>query len=84
MAFPSGIPPRRPCKTRRSPRWDSTAYLAFEVPPAKLREAIAGAQAMRFVVLQPHRAPQSSLAAELVDAMDDSAKVWGAGQYHPV
>lgn len=52
-------------------------YLAFEVPPAKLREAIAGAQAMRFVGLNL-TVPHKLLAAELVDAMDDSAKVWGA------
>lgn len=52
-------------------------YLAFEVPPAELREAIAGAKAMRFVGLNL-TVPHKLLALELVDVLDDSAKTWGA------
>lgn len=52
-------------------------YLAFEVPPAELREAIAGAQAMRFVGLNL-TVPHKLLAVDMVDALDDSAKTWGA------
>jgi shikimate dehydrogenase len=52
-------------------------YLAFEVPPAELREAIAGAKAMRFAGLNL-TVPHKLLALELVDVLDDSAKTWGA------
>jgi shikimate dehydrogenase len=52
-------------------------YLAFEVPPARLREAVAGAQAMRFIGLNL-TLPHKLLAMDLVDALDESAKTWGA------
>src|SRR5512141_2027608 len=52
-------------------------YLAFEVPPQNLREAIAGAKAMRFIGLNL-TVPHKLLALELVDVLDDSAREWGA------
>jgi shikimate dehydrogenase len=52
-------------------------YLAFEVRPEQLRESIAGAKAMNFIGLNL-TVPHKLLAVELVDALDDSAKVWGA------
>ena len=52
-------------------------YLAFEVHPEKLREAIAGARAMRFVGLNL-TVPHKLLAVEIVDVVDDAARVWGA------
>ena len=52
-------------------------YLAFEVHPDHLREAIAGAKAMRFIGLNL-TVPHKLIAPELVDALDDSAKNYGA------
>ena len=52
-------------------------YLAFEVQPEKLREAITGAQAMRFVGLNL-TVPHKLLALEIVDVADDAARAWGA------
>ena len=52
-------------------------YLAFEVDPKKLREAICGAQAMGFIGLNL-TAPHKLLAMDMVDSLDDSAKRWGA------
>src|SRR5262245_55367193 len=52
-------------------------YLAFEVHPDDLREAIAGARAMKFIGLNL-TVPHKLLAVELVDALDESAKTWGA------
>lgn len=52
-------------------------YLAFDVHPDNLRDAIAGAKAMRFVGLNL-TVPHKLLAMELVDALDASAKTWGA------
>ncbi len=52
-------------------------YLAFEVDPKNLRAAIEGAKAMNFAGLNL-TVPHKLLAAELVDALDDSAKKWGA------
>ncbi len=52
-------------------------YLAFEVSPAELREAIAGAQAMRFLGLNL-TVPHKLLAVDMVDVLDDSARAWGA------
>jgi shikimate dehydrogenase len=52
-------------------------YLAFEVDPKNLRAAIEGAKAMGFDgfnLTLPHKL----LAMDMVDAMDESAKVWGA------
>jgi shikimate dehydrogenase len=52
-------------------------YLAFDVRPERLGEAIAGAKAMRFIGLNL-TVPHKVLAVDMVDALDDSAKVWGA------
>ena len=52
-------------------------YLAFEVHPDDLRAAITGARAMGFAGLNL-TVPHKLLALELVDALDVSAKVWGA------
>jgi shikimate dehydrogenase len=52
-------------------------YLAFEVHPHDLRAAIEGARVMGFAGLNltvPHKLP----ALELMDALDKSAKKWGA------
>ncbi len=52
-------------------------YLAFEVQPENLREAIAGAKRMGFVGLNL-TVPHKLLAVEMVDVLDGSAKTWGA------
>ncbi len=52
-------------------------YLAFEVHPDDLRAAIEGARAMGFAGLNL-TVPHKLLALELVDALDQSAKKWGA------
>jgi shikimate dehydrogenase len=52
-------------------------YLACEVQPEHLRAAIQGALAMRFVGLNL-TVPHKLLALDLVDALDESAKNWGA------
>ena len=51
-------------------------YLAFEVLPEELRQAIEGARAMRFVGLNL-TLPHKLLAVKLVDVLDDSARTWG-------
>ena len=52
-------------------------YLAFDVDPANLREAIAGAKQMGFVGVNL-TVPHKLLAVDMVDALDDSARTWGA------
>ena len=52
-------------------------YLAFEVHPDNLRTAIAGAKAMQFAGLNL-TVPHKLLAMEMLDALDESAKTWGA------
>ena len=52
-------------------------YLAFPVHPDQLRDCIAGAGAMQFIGLNL-TVPHKLLALELVDALDESARVWGA------
>jgi shikimate dehydrogenase len=52
-------------------------YLAFEVAPEHLRTAIEGAQAMNFAGLNL-TVPHKILALDLVDALDESARTWGA------
>ena len=52
-------------------------YLAFEVHPEDLRAAIQGAQRMSFIGLNL-TVPHKVLAVEMVDALDSSAKLWGA------
>ncbi len=52
-------------------------YLAFDVPPEKLGEAIKGAAAMRFIGLNL-TVPHKLLAVDLVDELDETARTWGA------
>jgi shikimate dehydrogenase len=52
-------------------------YLAFEVDPKNLRAAIEGAKAMNFAGINL-TVPHKLLAVEMVDALDASAKEWGA------
>ncbi len=52
-------------------------YLAFEVSPDALGQAIEGARAMHFAGLNL-TVPHKLLAVDLVDALDESAKTWGA------
>lgn len=52
-------------------------YLAFDVHPVELRFAIEGAKRMGFVGLNL-TVPHKLLAMEMVDVLDDSAKIWGA------
>ncbi len=52
-------------------------YLAFEVDPKNLQAAIAGARAMGFAGLNL-TVPHKLLAVDVVDALDESAKKWGA------
>ncbi|MGI8967123.1 MAG: shikimate dehydrogenase family protein [Limisphaerales bacterium] len=52
-------------------------YLAFEVHPENLREAIAGAKAMKFIGLNL-TVPHKLLALKMCDALDPTAKMWGA------
>ncbi len=52
-------------------------YLAFDVPPETLRAALLGAQAMGFIGLNL-TVPHKVLALDWVDALDDSARRWGA------
>ncbi|KAF0176822.1 MAG: Shikimate dehydrogenase substrate binding domain protein [Limisphaerales bacterium] len=52
-------------------------YLACDVHPDRLREAIAGAQAMKFIGLNL-TVPHKLLAVDIVDELDESAKTWGA------
>ena len=52
-------------------------YLAFDVDPDNLCAAIQGAKAMNFVGLNL-TVPHKLLAVEMVDVLDESARVWGA------
>src|SRR5882672_5254911 len=52
-------------------------YVAFDVAPDNLRDAIAGAKAMKFVGLNL-TVPHKLLALDMLDALDDSARAWGA------
>jgi shikimate dehydrogenase len=52
-------------------------YLALEVEPKNLRAAIEGARAMNFAGLNL-TVPHKLFAMEMVDALDESAKKWGA------
>jgi shikimate dehydrogenase len=52
-------------------------YLAFGVDPKNLRAAIEGAKAMNFAGLNL-TVPHKLLAVEMMDALDESAKKWGA------
>lgn len=52
-------------------------YLAFDVHPSALQQAIDGAKAMRFVGLNL-TVPHKILAFEMMDVLDPSAQSWGA------
>jgi shikimate dehydrogenase len=52
-------------------------YLAFEVHPDQLRAAIHGARAMKFIGINL-TVPHKLLAVDMVDALDESARAWGA------
>ena len=52
-------------------------YLAFEVAPDELGQAIAGAKAMGFIGLNL-TVPHKLLALDIVDTLDKSAETWGA------
>ena len=52
-------------------------YIACEVDPQNLRAAIAGAKAMGFAGVNL-TVPHKLLAVDMVDALDASAKRWGA------
>ena len=52
-------------------------YLAFEVAPESLRDAIAGARAMHFAGINL-TVPHKLLAVDMVDELKDCAKRWGA------
>ena len=52
-------------------------YLAFDVHPDSLAEAIAGAKRMGFIGLNL-TVPHKLLAVPLVDELDSSAQTWGA------
>lgn len=52
-------------------------YLAFPVRPEELRTALVGAKAMQFVGINL-TVPHKLLAIDMMDALDESAKNWGA------
>jgi shikimate dehydrogenase len=52
-------------------------YLAFEVRPEELRAVLLGAKAMQFSGLNL-TVPHKLLAVDMVDALDESARHWGA------
>jgi len=52
-------------------------YLAFDVHPEELRAALAGAKAMRFIGVNL-TVPHKVLAVEMVDAIDERARAYGA------
>lgn len=52
-------------------------YVAHDVRPEELPEALKGAKAMRYVGVNL-TVPHKLLAQKLVDALDESARLWGA------
>jgi shikimate dehydrogenase len=52
-------------------------YLAFDVDPKNLREAILGAKRLGFIGVNL-TVPHKLLAVEMVDVLDESARTWGA------
>jgi shikimate dehydrogenase len=52
-------------------------YLAFDVQPNELLQAVAGAKALKFIGLNL-TVPHKLLAVEMMDAIDPRAKKWGA------
>jgi shikimate dehydrogenase len=75
-----------PIRHSASPAMQNTAlaalgldwrYLAFEVHPDDLRPVIEGAKAMKFIGINL-TVPHKLLAFDLVDALDETARQWGA------
>src|SRR5688500_19386705 len=56
-------------------------YLAFDVLPENLAEAIRGAAAMKFVGLNL-TVPHKLLAMDLISELDSSARTWGRSEEH--
>src|SRR5688572_341472 len=52
-------------------------YLAYDVHPENLANAIRGAAAMKFIGLNL-TVPHKLLALDIVDELDESARTWGA------
>ncbi|HWQ92840.1 MAG TPA: shikimate dehydrogenase, partial [Clostridia bacterium] len=52
-------------------------YLAFDVLPEHLQAAIEGARRMSFIGLNL-TVPHKQLAVSMLDALDESARLWGA------
>lgn len=52
-------------------------YLAFDVDPQYLREALSGAKRMSFIGVNL-TVPHKLLAVDMVEAFDESARLWGA------
>lgn len=52
-------------------------YVACAVRPEQLREALQGAAAMRFLGVNL-TVPHKLLAVEMMDVLDDTARLWGA------
>lgn len=52
-------------------------YVAFDVRPEELRDAIVGAKRMGFIGVNL-TVPHKLLAVDMVDALDESAKLWHA------
>ncbi len=76
----------RPIRHSASPAMQNAAiaeaglnwrYLAFDVRPEELRPALLGAKSMHFVGLNL-TVPHKLLAVEMMDAYDESVKLWGA------
>lgn len=52
-------------------------YMAFDVQPENLRDAIAGAKAMKYIGLNL-TVPHKIMALDIVETLDESAQSWGA------
>ncbi len=52
-------------------------YLAFDVRPEQLRQAITGAMAMHWIGLNL-TVPHKVIAMDIVDVVDEPARIWGA------
>ena len=52
-------------------------YLAFDVRPEELREALTGAKRMGFLGVNL-TVPHKLLAVDMVDVLDETGKLWGA------
>jgi len=52
-------------------------YMAFDVQPENLRNAIAGAKAMKYIGLNL-TVPHKIMALDIVETLDESAQSWGA------